>query len=201
MRSFLHLQPINIRGMNSLELPEPIMDSEFAYDTTLYINGSFTSLWAVHKALSEFCEALRALLNWSKTVGLWVNNGLPPLWSPHQEFKWLSRGVDIPKDVQISHLLMTIRKKLMFWSSRNLSFAGRIVVANHVFLATIWYIASWASLLRRPWASLLRRRFIECAPSTGGMCSQSILWMFVLHYKLKVIGKQRYPFSTGILRV
>ena len=125
-------------------------------------------------------------------MGLWVNNGFPPLWSPHPEFKWLSRGetvrylgcqvgVDIPKDVQISHLLMTIRKKLMFWSSANLSFAGRIVVANHVLLATIWYIASCWIFSRSCMGQVQRliRNFLWSG-NEGGPARAKVAWSKII---------------------
>ena len=63
LHSFLHSQPVNVRGINSLEFLEPIMDSEFADDTNMYINGLVTNLWAVYKGLPEFCEALGDLVN------------------------------------------------------------------------------------------------------------------------------------------
>ena len=93
----------------------------------------------------------------------------------HPYFKWIGRGMlvkylgchvglDVPKEVQISHLLFTIRKKLLFWSnSAKLSFAGRIVVANQVILTTIWYIAS-------------RWIFSRFMYGSGTMASVEFLW-------------------------
>ena len=43
---------------------------------------------------------------------------------------------------QVAPLLLSLRKKLLLWSSTKLSFAGRIVVANHVLLASTWYVLS-----------------------------------------------------------
>ena len=42
----------------------------------------------------------------------------------------------------ISPLLVKLRRKLLLWDSVNLSLAGRVLVANQVLLATIWYVAS-----------------------------------------------------------
>jgi hypothetical protein len=92
MHVYIHAQPVKILGIQSLELPEPILDFEFADDITLYVSGSVTNLWAVHTALSEFCEASGALLNWRKSVGLWVSPKPQPNWSRHREFKWPARG-------------------------------------------------------------------------------------------------------------
>ena len=42
----------------------------------------------------------------------------------------------------ISPLLVKLRRKLLLWDSVNLSLAGRVLVANQVLLASIWYVAS-----------------------------------------------------------
>ena len=72
---------------------------------------------------------------------------------PSQEFKWVHDGTTIcylgcqvglhvNVDVLVAPLLLKLRRKLLLWDSVDLSFAGRVLVANQVLLATIWYIAS-----------------------------------------------------------
>ena len=51
-------------------------------------------------------------------------------------------GLELSAEQQIAPLLLSIRRKLVFWSSARLSLAGRVVVANQVLLATMWYITS-----------------------------------------------------------
>ena len=51
-------------------------------------------------------------------------------------------GLEVTLEQQIAPLLLTIRRKLLYWSSAKLSLAGRIVIANHVLLSTMWYILS-----------------------------------------------------------
>ena len=77
----------------------------------------------------------------------------PPRWAPHPTFKWTQRGVavrylgvqvgiDLAPELHAAPLLLTLRKKLFLWSHAKLSLAGRVIVANHVLLFTMWYIAS-----------------------------------------------------------
>lgn len=74
---------------------------------------------------------------------------------PAPGFKWIPPGtavvrylgcqigLDLSPKQQIAPLFLSIWKKLLFWSSAHLSFARRIVVANQVLLATMWYITSY----------------------------------------------------------
>ena len=42
--------------------------------------------------------------------------------------------------------MLAIRKKLLYWNTAKFSLAGRVVVANQVLLASMWYILSaWLS--------------------------------------------------------
>lgn len=43
-------------------------------------------------------------------------------------------------------VLQVVRGKLVDWSSKWLSVIGRILVANHVILASVWYIFSCANI-------------------------------------------------------
>ena len=51
-------------------------------------------------------------------------------------------GIDITAEQQVAPLLLSIRKKLLHSSNARLSLVGRVVVANQVLLATMWYITS-----------------------------------------------------------
>jgi hypothetical protein len=77
----------------------------------------------------------------------------PPGWLPHPLFQWTERGearrylgvqvgINLAPKAHVAPLLLTLRKKLFLWSQTKLSIAGRVVVANHVLLATMWYITS-----------------------------------------------------------
>jgi hypothetical protein len=39
-------------------------------------------------------------------------------------------------------MMLALKSKLIIWSNNALSLAGRILVANQVLLASIWYLAA-----------------------------------------------------------
>ncbi len=53
-------------------------------------------------------------------------------------------GFHLPPEVNFGKLRLALKNKLINWSNNRLSLAGRILVANQVLLASMWYIAaSW----------------------------------------------------------
>ena len=53
-------------------------------------------------------------------------------------------GINLSLEAHIQPLLLSLRKKLIFWGSKNLSLAGRLVISNNVLLSSMWYIlSSW----------------------------------------------------------
>lgn len=77
----------------------------------------------------------------------------PPSWLSHPLFQWTERGderiyigvqvgINLAPEAHVTPLLLTLRKKLFLRSQAELSLTGRVVVVNHVLLATMWYIAS-----------------------------------------------------------
>ena len=51
-------------------------------------------------------------------------------------------GLELSLEQYIASLLLSIRRKLTHWRSACLSLAGRVVVANQMLLAMMWYITS-----------------------------------------------------------
>lgn len=51
-------------------------------------------------------------------------------------------GLNIALKLQIAPLLHSIRKKLMYWSTQQLSLAGRVVIVNLVLLSSTRYVTS-----------------------------------------------------------
>ena len=105
------------------------------------------------RAIETFCTASGARINWRKTVGFWISDSPTPQWMPDSGFRWVPPGtpvrylgcqvgLELAPEQQIAPLLLSIRRKILFWSSARLSLAGRVVVANQVLLATMWYITS-----------------------------------------------------------
>ena len=153
MSSYLSAEDTGIQGLCLSNTSGDLLDSEFADDTTLYVHGSSNNLKRVEKALDTFCLGSGAKLNWKKTVAFWVSDLPLPGWLPHPKFEWVPEGqavkylgchvgINIAPELQIAPLLHAMRKKLMYWSTKQLSVAGRVVIANQVLLSSMWYITS-----------------------------------------------------------
>ena len=178
-------------GIKGLCLPNnsgDLVDSEFADDTTLYIHGTKENLCRVTKALEKFSLGSGARLNWKKTVGFWVSDLAFPDWLPHPQFKWIVEGtstrylgcqvgINIPPEVQIAPLLHSMRKKLLYWSNRRLSLAGRLVVANQVLLSSMWYVTSCWIYVKSAIGQIQRliRNFIW-AGGDDGLARSKVAW-------------------------
>ena len=153
MISFLNAADIGIRGLCTPLSHIEVRDAEFADDTALYLKGDLENLEKTEVAISTFCKASGALVNWNKSFAFWVGDVNPPLWNPHPQFRWIPSGcpvrylgctigVDLSMENQVAPLLLSLRQKLLLWSSAKLSFAGRVIVANQVLLASTWYVLS-----------------------------------------------------------
>ena len=87
----------------------------------------------------------------NKSVGLWAGAKTnhvwylgPFLWLHHGELaRYLGCmvGIDLRPEAMLSPLLLLIKRKLLYWDAQQLSFAGRVVVANTILLASMWFIA------------------------------------------------------------
>ena len=88
-----------------------------------------------------------------KSIGLWVSEETHLAWYPGPSFRWLHHGepvrylgcmvgIDLRPEAMLSPLLLSIKHKLIHWDAQQFSFAGRVVVANSVLLASMWFIAS-----------------------------------------------------------
>ena len=149
----LNSQYVNIKEL-ALLVSYADVDSEFADDTTLYVQASRLNLAQVQKAVDDFSDASGALINWDKSSGFWVAPGDPPINVPSSGFTWIPQGqpirylgcrvgLGLKAEDMVAPLLLRLRNKLIYWNKEKLSLAGRIVtVANSVLLSSIWYIAS-----------------------------------------------------------
>ncbi len=53
-------------------------------------------------------------------------------------------GHHLPTEANFDKMMIALKSKLVSWSHNNLSLAGRILVANQVLLASLWYlVACW----------------------------------------------------------
>ena len=135
----------SIKGIILPITQSTLVDIEFVDDTTLYVDGEIGNLSWVQNALQVFSDATGASLNWNKSVGLWVGAQTHPVWYPGPAFRWLHHGepvrylgcmvgIDLTPKVLLSPLLLSIKRKLLYWDAQQLSFASWVVVANTVLL-------------------------------------------------------------------
>ena len=122
---FLNVGDIGIRG---IRIHIKVRDTEFVDDTALYLKGNLENLQKIELAISTFCKASGALVNWNKSFAFWVGDVEPPLWNPHPQFRWIPSGcpvrylgctigTDLSLENQVAPLLVSLRKKLLLWSS------------------------------------------------------------------------------------
>ena len=67
-----------------------MLDTEFADDTALYVDGEEQNLHNVQCVVQEFCELSGAIINWNKSIGIRMKNNGVSHWLPHPDFQ---RGI------------------------------------------------------------------------------------------------------------
>ena len=151
--AFLQAPSNGLRGLPIPNATEDLLLSEYADDTVLFLQGDDANLQRAEHLVEDFCQAAGAKINWDKTQGLWFSEQEKPRWHPHADFAWVPDGTTfkylgftmgraIPKGAQLSHVQAKLSKKLNQWSRSKLSFAGRVLIANQVMLATMWHSVS-----------------------------------------------------------
>jgi len=148
-------QRFRVKGL-SLPRGGRIIEQTFADDTALYLQGSQANMERTQKVLDIFCKASGAKVNWNKSAAVWASKR-PRTWEWGQEvgLQWVPEGKGVrylgiqvgfhlPPKVNFDKMLSALKGKLINWSTCHLSLAGRILVANQVLLASMWYLAaSW----------------------------------------------------------
>jgi hypothetical protein len=131
-----------------------IRNQTFADDTALYLQGTPSNLDKAQKVLTTFCAASRAKVNWHKSAAIWASKK-DRTWhlGTEVDLKWIPKGegtrylgvlvgFHFPLEVNFERLMVAFKSKLIAWSHNLLSLAGRILVANQVLLASMWYLAA-----------------------------------------------------------
>ena len=152
---FVNRPNAGIRGLVVPNAGKELLDSSYADDTMLYLQGNDDNLQLAERRIELFCRASGGKINWNKSKGFWVSSNPWPLWCPNADFQWVPNGmavkylgflvgIETPKNQQLEQVKDKIRKKLRVWASVKLSLAGRVVVVNHILLATMWHsVACW----------------------------------------------------------
>jgi hypothetical protein len=148
------------RGVQGFTLPDgnTTTSQMFADDANLLLQGSEQNLDAAIQVLNLFCQGSGAVVNWRKTVGIWASRR-PRTWHWNNDsgLKWLQEGectiylgfpigFKMRAEERDNKVLLMVSRQLTKWSPRHMSLAGRILLANQVMLATIWYLCSCASI-------------------------------------------------------
>jgi hypothetical protein len=145
----------DIEGLN-LPRGGRLRNQTFADDTALYLKGDQVNLDRAQGVLETFCIVSGAKVNWNKSATIWASRK-ERTWTWGQEvgLKWIPEGEGVrylgvqvgfrlPTKVNFDKMMTALKGKLINWSHSNLSLAGRILVGNQVFLASMWYLAaSW----------------------------------------------------------
>jgi hypothetical protein len=131
-----------------------VRDQTFTDDTALYLKGTQNNLDNARSILDLFCLTSRAKINLGKSVAIWVNkNKRDSEWGQEVGLKWIpeSKGVrylgiqigfPFPTEANFDKFMTSLKGKMITWGSCNLSFVGKILVANHVLLSSMWYMAA-----------------------------------------------------------
>ncbi len=143
-------------GVEGLILPggREVRDQTFADDTALYLQGMRENMERTQRVLNIFYKASGAKVNWSKTAAIWASKKEKAWeWGQEMGLQWVPEGKGVKYlGIQVrfhlhfkanfSKLVTTLKGKLINWSTCRLSLAGRILVANQVLLASMWYMAA-----------------------------------------------------------
>jgi len=145
-------------GVEGLSLPKGgfIRDQTFVDDTALYLKGIPPNLDKAQRVFTQFSSASGTRINWHKSAAIWASkNEQTWQWGTEVDLKWILDGEGIryvgvqvrshlPQEANFDKMMMALKSKLINWSHNQLSLAGRILVANQVLLASMWYItACW----------------------------------------------------------
>ena len=143
-------------GIQGLSLPNGKTNIEqlFADDINLYVQENPHNLDKVMHVLNLFCNGSGSRINWKKTYLLWASKR-EQNWTWEEELgvnwfkkgEWVrylgvSYGYKVLQEIKNEKILTQVRKALIYWSSRKLSQADKILVSNQVILASLWYLAS-----------------------------------------------------------
>lgn len=127
--------------------------SQFADDTTFALQGSRHNLKEASTLLEDFGQAIGLRLNRGKYALYWFGTTCLPQWvnsfgcqiaAPGELSKLLGTpfGISV-ESVDVDAFLATkITAKLKFWTTTQLSFAGRSVIVNSILLSTLWGTSS-----------------------------------------------------------
>ncbi len=66
-------------------------------------------------------------------------------WIPESEiihYLGIQVGFQLPTEANFDKFMISLKGKMIAWGSYNVSLIGKILVANQVFLSSMWYMAA-----------------------------------------------------------
>ena len=152
LSSFLNSRHLNLRSLPVPWFQRSLLDIQFPNDTTVYLEN----MKKLESGSAMFCKRSDAMINWHKSCAIWVSHEAHPTWHPNHTFKWINQGAstkylgfqivfNIPSETMIETFIHSIQQKLIHWSLKKLSLAGRIIVENQI-LRIAWYnLSCWTT--------------------------------------------------------
>jgi hypothetical protein len=131
-----------------------IRDQTSADDKALYLQGTRENMERTQRVLDIFYKASGKKVNWNKTAAIWASKREKNWeWGQEVGLQWVPKGKEVrylgiqvgfhlPPEANFSKIVTALKGKLINWSTCRLSLAGRILVANQVLLASMWYMAA-----------------------------------------------------------
>ena len=130
-----------------------VLISQYADDTSLFLDGSENSFKQSVEALTKFAKYSGLKINSEKTKVIWFGNPRPPetQYLPELNFDWnpgtfTLLGVQFTTDLKdicdknIRLYINTMKAQIKNWSKRNLTPFGKITVIKSIIIAKIIHI-------------------------------------------------------------
>ena len=127
--------------------------SQYADDTSLFLDGSENTFRACMSTLEHFSKISGLKMNTEKTKCIWFGSPRPPepFNTDNKQFEWnpdtfTALGVTFTTDlkniteINIQSRIRTMKTELLQWSKRNLTPFGKVTVIRSLMLAKIVHI-------------------------------------------------------------
>mgnify|MGYP000117212298 CR=1 FL=1 len=77
---YLNSSKVSLKGLPLPLMQQQQLDSKFADDRTIYVQGNDDNLSKLQVVMEEFCLVSSAKINWHKFLGFWVSQNSLPTW-------------------------------------------------------------------------------------------------------------------------